>query len=57
MKSVSLILAAIVIAFSFPACATSKKSDCCSGSSCSAPDGKSSVKSHDHSHHGKKKSS
>jgi len=37
MKSVSLLLVAVVIVFSLPACATSKKADCCSGSSCTAP--------------------
>ena len=34
MKSVSLVLAAIVIAFSLPACASSKKSQQCCGASC-----------------------
>jgi len=40
MKSVSLLLAVVIIAFSLPACATHKKADCCSGSSCTAPDSK-----------------
>ena len=49
MKSLSLLLAAVVIAFSLPACASSKKKECCSGSSCSAPDGKA-VTGHVHKH-------
>lgn len=42
MKVLSLVLAAVVIAFSFPACAhKSTTSDCCSsGGSCAAPDAK-----------------
>jgi hypothetical protein len=49
MKSVSLLLAAVVIAFSFPACATHKSStaQCCSsGGSCDAPDAKNTTHSH-----------
>ncbi len=49
MKSLSLLLAAVVIAFSLPACASAKKKECCSGSSCSAPDGKNVV-GHVHKH-------
>jgi len=52
MKSVSLLLAAVVIAFSFPACATHKAStaQCCSSSgTCDAPDAKTT-----HSHAKKK---
>ncbi len=40
MKSVAFLIAAVAIAFSLPACASSKKKDCCGGSSCSAPSGK-----------------
>jgi hypothetical protein len=52
MKTLSLLLAAAVIALSFPACATApkKKDACCSDGSCAAP-------ASGHSHHGKKKES
>jgi hypothetical protein len=55
MKVLSLVLAAVVIAFSFPACAhKSTASDCCSSSgSCTTPDAKGKTTSHTH----KKKSS
>jgi len=54
MKSLSLLLATMVIAFSLPACATAKKKDQCCGASCDAPGAKSPTQSHSHN---KKKAS
>jgi hypothetical protein len=53
MKSLSLLLATAVIAFSLPACATAKKKECCGGASCDAPSAKKPTA---HTH-GKKKAS